>query len=306
MLPSYRQELVTVLSTHRDPRGLNLQDQYQYLIVEPLNTISGVRSEPLVLSVDALDECGDKDGTEELLRVILEASLHFPLKFFLTGRPESALRQGFQVDNLGHNHKRYQLHDIEHHLVEADIHILVTVVCAHTPLPVSSYSVLLDMELEDVHAALAALHSVVHISNHADPIVSVYHASFPDYLTSSTRSGNQSWYFALEEGHLTLGTKCLELMNLQLDFNIVKLTTSYFSNDKQPSAPFVAPPLAYACTGWGNHLFHSTNVIITKEHTLLGRIDTFLRTKFLYWLEVLSVLNNVQYASTLLLTIDKV
>ncbi|KIJ53551.1 hypothetical protein M422DRAFT_139107, partial [Sphaerobolus stellatus SS14] len=403
MLPSYQQELVTVLSTHRDPRGLNLQDQYQYLIVEPLNTISGVRSEPLVLSVDALDECEDKDGTEELLRVILEASLDFPLKFFLTGRPESALRQGFQVDNFGHNHKSYQLHDIERHLVEADIHMylsrqleilknkkgndkdwpadevnalikrsgtlfifaataikflsdakgnptkrlkklimlnndsieatrsidslyelvfseafqvdddeqsrikdsLVTVVCAHTPMPVSSYSVLLDMELGDVLAALAALHSVVHISNHADPIVSVYHASFPDYLTSSKRSGNQSWYFALEEGHLTLGTKCLELMNLQLDFNIVKLTTSYFSNDKQPSAPSVAPPLAYACTGWGNHLFHSTNVIITKEHTLFGRIDTFLQTKFLYWLEVLSVLKNVQYASTLLLTIDK-
>ncbi|KIJ52978.1 hypothetical protein M422DRAFT_133025, partial [Sphaerobolus stellatus SS14] len=57
MLPCYRQELITVLSTHRGPRGLNLQDQYQYLIVEPLNTISGMRSEPLVLSVDALDEC---------------------------------------------------------------------------------------------------------------------------------------------------------------------------------------------------------------------------------------------------------
>ncbi|KIJ30644.1 hypothetical protein M422DRAFT_267794 [Sphaerobolus stellatus SS14] len=404
MLPCYRQELVTVLSTHRDPMGLNLQDQYQYLIVEPLSIISGTRSEPLVLSVDALDECEDKEGTEELLRVILGASLDFPLKFFLTGRPEAALRQGFQVNNSGDKHKSYQLHNIERHLVEADICMylsrqleilknkqwkdredwpadeinalieksgtlfifaataikflsnakgnpikrlrklamlnndsieatrsidslyemvlleafqvdddeqsrvkdsLVTVVCAHTPLPVSSYSVLLGMELEDVHAALAALHSVVHISNHADPTVSVYHASFPDYLTSSKRSGNQSWYFALEEGHLTLATKCLELMNLQLEFNIVKLTTSYLSNDAQPSAPSVAPSLAYTCTGWGNHLFHSTNDIITKRHTLLGRIDIFLRTKFLFWLEVLSVLKNVQYASTLLLTINK-
>ncbi|KIJ30639.1 hypothetical protein M422DRAFT_267789 [Sphaerobolus stellatus SS14] len=404
MLPCYRQELVTVLSTHRDPMGLNLQDQYQYLIVEPLNAISGARSEPLVLSVDALDECEDQEGIEELLRVILGASLYFPLKFFLTGRPESALRQGFQVDNFGDKHKSIQLHNIERHLVEADICMylsrklenlknkqqkdredwpadevnalikrsgtlfifaataikflsdakgnptkrlrklamlnndsieatrsidslyelvlseafqvdddeqsrvkdcLVTVVCAHTPLPISSYSVLLGIELEDVHVALAALHSVVHISNDADPTVSVYHASFPDYLTSSKRSGNQSWYFALEEGHLTLAMKCLELMNLQLDFNIVKLTTSYLSNDAQPSAPSVAPSLGYACTGWGNHLFHSTNDIITKKHTLFGGIDTFLRTKFLYWLEVLSVLKNVQYASTLLLIIDE-
>ncbi|KIJ30650.1 hypothetical protein M422DRAFT_186841 [Sphaerobolus stellatus SS14] len=403
ILPNYRQELITVLSTHRDPRGLNLQDQYQYLIVEPLNTISGERSQPLLLSVDALDECEDKEGMEELLRVILEASLYFPLKFFLTGRPEVALRQGFQADSFGDKHKSYELHNMERHLVEADIcmyltrqleilknkqqkdidwpaddanalikrsgtlfifaataikflrnakgaltnHLrklamlntdsieatrgidslyelvlkeafqadddeqsrvkdsLVTVVCAHTPLPVSSYGVLLGMGLEDVHAALAALHSVVHISNHADPIVSVYHASFPDYLTSSKRSGNQPWYFALEEGHLTLTTKCLELMNLQLDFNIVKLTTSYLSNDAQPSAPSVATSLAYACTGWGDHLFHSTNEI-TKEHTLFGRIDTFLQTKFLYWLEVLSVLKNVQYASTLLFMMDKV
>ncbi|KIJ25029.1 hypothetical protein M422DRAFT_193952, partial [Sphaerobolus stellatus SS14] len=411
MLPSYRQKLITVLHTYHDPKGLNLQDQYQHLIVEPLNAIhiSGEKSEPLVLSVDALDECEDKDGTEELLRVILEASLHFPLKFFLTGRPESALCQGFQVDNSGHNHKSYRLHDIECHLVEADIcmylsrqleilknkqqmdidwptddvnalikrsgtlfifaataikflrdakgnpinHLrklgmlnpdsieatrsidslyelvlseafqadddeqsrvkdsLVTTVCAHTPLPVSSYSVLLGMGLQDVHAALAALHSVVHISNHADPIVLVYHASFPDYLTSSKRSGNQSWHFALEEGHLILATKCLELMNMQLDFNIVKLTISHFSNDEQPSAPFVAPPLAYACTGWGDHLFHSANDI-TKEHTLFERIDTFCkgnprsRADFLYWLEVLSVLKNVQYASTLLFTIYKV
>ncbi|KIJ53000.1 hypothetical protein M422DRAFT_155751, partial [Sphaerobolus stellatus SS14] len=94
-------------------------------------------------------------------------------------------------------------------------------------------------------------------------------------------------------------------MNLQLDFNIVKLTTSCLSNDAQPYAPSVATSLAYACTGWGDHLFHSTDEI-TKEHTLFGRIDTFLRTKFLYWLEVLSVLKNVQCASTLLLMIDKV
>ncbi|KIJ41240.1 hypothetical protein M422DRAFT_255747, partial [Sphaerobolus stellatus SS14] len=403
MLPSYRQKHITVLHTYHDPKGLNLQDQYQHLIVEPLNAIhiSGERSEPLVLSVDALDECEDKDGMEEFLHVILEASLDFPLKFFLTGCPESALRQGFQVDNFGHNYKSYQLHNIEHHLVEADICMylsrqleilknkkgkdkdwptdevnalikrsgtlfifaataikflsdakgnpteclrklanlnndsieatrsidslyelvlseafqvdsdeqsrvkdsLVTAVCAHTPLPVLAYSVLLGMELDNVHAALSALHSVVHISNHADPIVSIYHASFPDYLTSSIRSGNQSWYFALEEEHLTLATKCLELMNMQLDFNIVKLTTSHFSNDEQPFAPSVAPPLAYACTGWGNHLFHSTNVIITKEHTLFGKIDTFLQTKFLYWLEVLSVLKNVQGHTSAVLSV---
>ncbi|KIJ30659.1 hypothetical protein M422DRAFT_267809 [Sphaerobolus stellatus SS14] len=126
MLPCYQQELITVLSTHRDPRGLNLQDQYQYIIVEPLNTIAGARSEPLVLSVDALDECEDKEGTEELLRVIIEASLDFPLKFFLTGRPEVALRQGFQVDNFGDKHKSYELHNIEHHLVEADIRMYLS------------------------------------------------------------------------------------------------------------------------------------------------------------------------------------
>ncbi|KIJ47890.1 hypothetical protein M422DRAFT_205787, partial [Sphaerobolus stellatus SS14] len=409
-IPAYREELIKILDSHTDPRGINLQDQYQYLIVKPLEAIGPATVKNLVLSIDALDECEDKERTMEFIRIILECIGPSSLRFFLTGRPDLAIREGFRDAR----HKQLRLHDIEDHIVEADIRIYLTkslegvkwfhgmyaahwppqeinmlakqagklfiyaatvykflkkpkgipshrlkalqalnssveatktidklyevvlseafneldrdeeqlikeglkiLVCSRQPLSISSYSTLLGMQQYDIIALFASLHSVVHISEDKDAVVAIYHASFSDYLTSPERSGvkqlgkqgPEPWHFGMQDGHLTLSTKCLDLMMSQLGFNIVNITTSHSSNDLQPT-PISVPafPLVYACTTWGNHFILAKEASNSIDIDFLQKIESFLRKRFLYWLEVLSVMKKVQYASALLHTILKV
>jgi len=65
-----------------------LQTQFDKLIVEPLQNLSLL--DPVVLVLDALDECTE-DGAKEVLRLIVSNLDRLPsfLKIFLTSRPES-------------------------------------------------------------------------------------------------------------------------------------------------------------------------------------------------------------------------
>jgi hypothetical protein len=55
----------------------------------------------------------------------------------------------------------------------------------------------------------------------------------------------------------------------------------------------IPPVLSYACQFWGEHLHgYDANVVI--------EVWTFLKHKFLYWLEVLSLINGYHHASTAL------
>ena len=82
----FREILVEVLITCSDPLGMDLEDQYHTLIVGPAEASFG-KDETTVISVDALDECEDQEGTENLLGFILDHKPKVPLRFFITSRP---------------------------------------------------------------------------------------------------------------------------------------------------------------------------------------------------------------------------
>lgn len=98
-------------------------DQFRKLIIGPLSSIprdSGLMS-PVVIVVDALDEC-DQDGDIELLiRLISHSSQPaFPkLKFFLTSRPELPLRLGFK--KIEGAYEDLILHEVPATIIENDI-----------------------------------------------------------------------------------------------------------------------------------------------------------------------------------------
>ena len=114
--PRFRENLVQVLIACPDPLGMNLKDQYHTLILGPAEASFG-RDETIVISIDALDECEDQEGTEKLLDIILGYKPKVPLRFFITSRPERRIREVFQQ----RHHFSLRLHDIEDHIVQADI-----------------------------------------------------------------------------------------------------------------------------------------------------------------------------------------
>ncbi|RXW13412.1 hypothetical protein EST38_g12441, partial [Candolleomyces aberdarensis] len=101
----------------RNPTEMELKDQYLKLILLPAEKAFAA-DELLVLGVDALDECNDQDAVGEFIEAIVSRKPTIALKFFLTSRPEVALRESFESSTC---HGWLRLHDIEADIVRADI-----------------------------------------------------------------------------------------------------------------------------------------------------------------------------------------
>jgi ATP/maltotriose-dependent transcriptional regulator MalT len=94
--PSTRQHIQNVLQN--DPLIVNgaFADQFQKLMIDPLPNLAF----PLVIVIDALDECDDKDSITNLIQVLLTHSSrgdHIPYRFLMTSRVEEHIRSEFEV-----------------------------------------------------------------------------------------------------------------------------------------------------------------------------------------------------------------
>ncbi|KAJ7814579.1 hypothetical protein B0H13DRAFT_1664697 [Mycena leptocephala] len=91
--------------------------QFTQLVVQPSEDLPMLEA-PVIVIIDALDECSDMDTVRNLLTVFLRASDQ-RLKFFITSRPEPDIHAAFRQDISRSIHLR--LHDIEDDIVAADI-----------------------------------------------------------------------------------------------------------------------------------------------------------------------------------------
>jgi len=92
-LPDTKPKVHSVL--HEDPTIPNqsLEDQFQKLILNPVLAL-GEHDRPMVVVVDALDECDDKDSIAEFIGILLRYR-QLPFHFLLTGRAENHILQMF-------------------------------------------------------------------------------------------------------------------------------------------------------------------------------------------------------------------
>ncbi|KAF5341684.1 hypothetical protein D9611_001195 [Ephemerocybe angulata] len=100
-----------------DPIDMDLSTQYAKLILEPSHGVFS-NGECVVFCVDALDECHGHEAIKEFISAILSKAPASHLKFFLTSRPEYSVRQSFESST---RHGSLRLHEIEGHIVHADI-----------------------------------------------------------------------------------------------------------------------------------------------------------------------------------------
>ena len=141
---------------------------------------------------------------------------------------------------------------------------------------------------------LGSLLSNVTSSDDTLPIVPL-HTSFRDFVTNQKRSG--MFYVDLRVSHLQLAHSCVGLMLNDLRFNICNLESSYLANKDVRDldvriAKHLPPALSYACRLWDDHIRH-----LDFNFDLFARLQTFFKMKFLFWLEVLSLISGVGLAS---------
>ena len=173
--------------------------------------------------------------------------------------------------------------------------VLGTVILAANPLSPFTIATLLSLSAESVLRRLSSVHSLLILEDLNQP-VRPFHKSFPDFIVDPTRCINDRFRVSPPSQHLELLVGCLELMNQKLEKNMCNLpdyvTNSEVGDLQERNERCVDPALGYACKSWHRHLDGNTAPI----PKVISTLHRFLEKKFLFWLEVLSVLGATREA----------
>ena len=163
-------------------------------------------------------------------------------------------------------------------------------------LSVSALAELLGQRNYYVRGHLSRLHAVVHVPDDDDdgePGLRTLHASFGDYLISRAPTNIR---ISESFGHETLARGRLSRMSWNdLCFNVSRSQSSYEKNRPSGMGNHLAPSLVYACLHWAHHISASPDPSMFDSV-----IEQVFLPKFLFRLEVLSVLDKVGSTSGLL------
>ncbi|KAL2198040.1 NACHT domain-containing protein, partial [Corynascus similis CBS 632.67] len=119
--------------------------------------------------------------------------------------------------------------------------------------------------------------------------ISFVHQSAKDFLLK--QAYGEIFPSGIEDIHYTVFSRSLQALQKTLRRDIYKLGAPGFPIDKvTPPDPDPLAALRYSCVYWVNHLrdCHPKEKA-NKDLQNGGSIDTFLREKYLYWLEALSL-----------------
>ncbi|KAG6835593.1 hypothetical protein H0H93_016700 [Arthromyces matolae] len=122
----FRTLIAQALESDSDAGHANFHTQLQHLIIQPLRKLA--KTTPSVIVVmDALDECSQEKDVADILKLLATElrTLPFPMKFFITSRPEHQIRAAFESELLRAISKPFILHDIETSIVQEDIEIFL-------------------------------------------------------------------------------------------------------------------------------------------------------------------------------------
>ena len=117
--------LLNALESDRNVGYKTMRDQFLNLIVTPTKAASeGVSTSPrpLIIVIDALDECSNQNDVRDMLTIIRQHSPTLRLKFVITSRPERQIKNVFRQEGTS-RYSKFILHEIEKDIVSADIAI---------------------------------------------------------------------------------------------------------------------------------------------------------------------------------------
>jgi len=116
--PEFRSAFIPLVQPDPEIAHESLYNQMDKLIMQPLRK-SAIST---VIVIDALDECKDEEPASAILSVLGRFVSEMPeVKFFVTGRPEPRIREGFRLPLLVKATSIFVLHDVEFNQVNNDI-----------------------------------------------------------------------------------------------------------------------------------------------------------------------------------------
>jgi hypothetical protein len=176
--------------------------------------------------------------------------------------------------------------------------VLGVMMVAANPLSPSSIDTLMGFDAGEAFSLFSLVQSLLILQEDNLP-VRPFHKSFPDFITDPNRCTNPRFHVALSDHHSRVLIACLNLMERTLQKNMCKLPEGAANSDvedlKKRTERYIGPALRYACRSWHTHLVGeyaaSSNAV-----EITSALSRFLKSKFLFWLEVLSVLGDARNA----------
>jgi len=174
--------------------------------------------------------------------------------------------------------------------------VLGAVVLTTNPLSPSAIATLLGFDIEDVLPLLSSVGSLLLQGDTGSP-VRPFHKSFPDFIIDPTRCINERFRVSPPCHHQEILAGCLELMNGTLEKNMCELPDAVMNSEVDDLdgriERYLDPALRYACKSWHKHLIDES---VVRTPAVTSTLHRFLKEKFLFWLEVLSVLGAAREA----------
>ena len=176
------------------------------------------------------------------------------------------------------------------------LRILYTFLCTAERTSASIVAALVvDGDDEAVRAVLSDFHAVLYTQ---DDQVFWYHASFPDFIFTQSRSNfniDKDFTFWCNEPahHNLLGESCFNIMKSGLRFNMGNIKSSFlFDRDNavvlsEQVKQNISAVLRYSSCHWTHHL-PSPQLINTNN--LCCCISEFLQIRVLFWIEAMNLL----------------
>ncbi|KAI0026712.1 hypothetical protein K488DRAFT_65028 [Vararia minispora EC-137] len=238
-------------------------------------------------------------------RVILQDPRGLSLRECFEERIDSVLKFGSSLDDLYAS----ILNDIFSNnptVMSRFQSIMAQVLCTSEPLPATTLQSIRS------HASVGEKDDVMLVVRHMGALLSgvggptspirPLHTSFRDFLTTRGRSG--IWHVIPEDGDSIMLLGLVRALNEGLRFNICNIETSYLQNSQIPNLQWrirssvPSSILLYAGSYLNDHM-HSPS---SGFADLLPPLRELLCDKLLLWLELLSVLNAVRTAPSILQT----
>ncbi|KAF8578321.1 WD40 repeat-like protein [Ramaria rubella] len=189
--------------------------------------------------------------------------------------------------------------------------IFGTIICAKEALLPETIDKLLGFDSSHPSLSTIKYLSCV-VSSKATEPVHLLHPSFADYLCDPNRCKNKNWFINTTYHHHVLAENCFRVMegrengngNDGLHFNICGLETSYLSNNDVDNLDArvkeaIYPALSYSCCFWEDHL-HTVLKTDSCHEVMWQHIKDFFDIRVLYWVEALSLMNQVSIAHPML------
>jgi len=122
LYPQFHNALTAILKRDPDVVGLTLEMQLEKLVVEPIRAAADdIGSDPVVVVIDAVDECGNYRVQILSLLCIARPKLPIRFKLFVSLRPEHDLQISLSSQGTDWRAESFILHDVDASVVRGDI-----------------------------------------------------------------------------------------------------------------------------------------------------------------------------------------